>query len=72
MENPLWRMVTLSQVSKSFHKQMFIYNVWYKIKENMTQNELVSIERISSNSRPKKKKKNPEKNPEPQKLQILN
>lgn len=37
----------------------------------MTQNELVSINRISRNSRPKKKK-NPEKNPEPQKLQILN
>ena len=69
MENLLWRMVTLPQVSKSFHKQIFIHNVWYTIKDNMTQNELVSIERISRNNR---SKTNKQTNKKPQKLQILN
>ena len=57
-------MVTLSQVPKSFHKQIFLHNVWYTIKDNMTQKELVSIKRISGNNRPKKKKKKPPRTPE--------
>lgn len=56
-------MVTLSQASKSFHKQIFLHNVWYTIKDNMTQNKLVSIKRISGNNRPKKKT-NPPGTPE--------